>query len=179
MDPADSRLATVVIGTALAVPLLAGDLYAADIVPALLWDASKIVLAPAFLLDILLQTNVIGGGLAELWGRIPIVESSPPLAWHLGIILLVSYAAAFVGVQVGIFIGTHIDWFKQRPWMASGVGTAVTVGVVAFVGMTVRQLARDPVQRQEFHPQPVAGALTLALLVVVATLFYQARTIST
>lgn len=172
----DDRSATVVIGTALAGLLLAVELQAAELIPALLWDASRIALAPAFLLVGLLRTNVLWGGLEDLWGLFPVVRDSPPLAWDLGIALLVSYAVAFVGVQLGILIDTRVDWFTQRPWLASGVGTVVTVGVVAFVGMTVRRVARDPFQGQEFYPQAVAGALTLALLVVVAAFFSQART---
>lgn len=157
----------LIVMVVLAVPLLAG--FFRGLLPDAIIDAVRFGLLPVTFLGHELQTSVIWGGVEGLESVLfPTFRAGTvPLVWDVISIVLVSYLVAFVSVRVGERLVSVSTTLPDNPLLKPTVGTIVTVGVISLVGNTTKMLTADPVQGQIFHPQAVAGALTLVLLVVV------------
>lgn len=176
------RRDTLSLTAILTLPWLTGNLYSADILPEVVWDAMKVVLLPAWFLDHELQTTVVRGGVGGLYTlfisnngwHTPTIS----LLWGIGLILLVTYTASAVSIYVGMLLASAVDVVPDEPWRRAVVGIIVTFGVVSLVATTSELLMADPTQRQTFHPKGVAGSLTLVILGIVVLMLHQKTSVT-
>lgn len=175
------RRDTLSLTAILTLPELAGTLFAADILPEIVWQAVKVILFPAWFLDLEIGRSVNGGvgGLYELlfinngW-------NTPTLSvlWSIGVLLLVMYSVAVVSIYLGMLLAATIEVVPNGPWRRAIVGTIVTVGIISLVANTIQWLTDTPLQRQTFHPEGVAGSLTLLILVLVVLILHQKTSVT-
>lgn len=127
------RRDTLSLTVILTLPELTGNLYAADILPEVVWQAVKVVLLPAWFLDLELGRSVTHGGVGGLYTLL-----IPNSAWHtstirflwsIGVLLLVMYSVTVVSISIGMLLASAVNLVPNEPWRRAVIGTVVTVGM--------------------------------------------------
>lgn len=176
------RRDTLSLAAILALPLLAGNLYVAGMIPDMMRSAVTLGLLPATFLDLELGRSVIYNGVNGIY--ILLIHdngmSTPTnrLLWDIGVSLLITYTVAFVSIYLGMLLAATFDVVPNEPWRRAVVGTLVTVGMVSLVANATQWAMDPPLAGQTFHPEAVAGSLTLVTLAVVVLMLHQKTSVT-
>lgn len=128
------RRDVLLITALLSLSWLAGELYAYDLLPDVIYDAIRYGMLPVWILVHELQTSIVSGGMDGL--KEVLVRTYRPtgpailFVLDVNIVIVVSYLVAIVNVHVGSVLVSLVDAMPDVARLKPVLGTIITVGVI-------------------------------------------------